>query len=146
MKDPKKVKLRMANWYQENKERINARNRAWYRNNKAKRLAKQKKWYEENRQRNLEIGRKWCASNKAFNAEKSARFRAALSRAIPSWADRKKIKEIYKNRPDGYEVDHIVPLRSNLVCGLHCQDNLQYLTVHENKTKKNVTWPDMPCA
>jgi hypothetical protein len=43
-----------------------------------------------------------------------------------------------------HEVDHIVPLLSGLVCGLHCEANLQVITAFENQSKNNRFWPDMP--
>ena len=70
--------------------------------------------------------------------------RAVKLRAMPKWANQEKMKEIYKNRPIGYDVDHIVPLQSKLVCGLHWEGNLQYLPSRENQVKKNRYWPDMP--
>ncbi len=57
--------------------------------------------------------------------------------ATPKWANLEKIKEIYRNRPKGYHVDHIVPLTSPKVCGLHVEYNLQYLPARENISKKN---------
>lgn len=70
-------------------------------------------------------------------AHLSAIRRARKSHATPLWADREKIRVIYEMRPDGYEVDHIVPLAGKLVCGLHCEFNLQYLTKAENARKRN---------
>lgn len=61
----------------------------------------------------------------------------AESRQCPKWADRAKIREIYVNRPDGYHVDHIIPLRGKLVSGLHVESNLQYLPIAENMKKHN---------
>lgn len=58
-------------------------------------------------------------------------------RQRPAWADMKKIREIYQNRPDGFHVDHIVPLRGKTVCGLHVEHNLQYLPAIENMRKHN---------
>lgn len=57
--------------------------------------------------------------------------------SIAMWADWDKIEEIYINCPEGYQVDHIIPLQSRYVCGLHTEDNLQYLTIEDNRRKSN---------
>jgi hypothetical protein len=43
-----------------------------------------------------------------------------------------------------HEVDHVVPLKSKLVCGLHCEANLQIIKRSANRSKSNRRWPDMP--
>lgn len=53
------------------------------------------------------------------------------------WADLDRIKQIYKECPKERVVDHIIPLQSDEVCGLHVENNLQYLTVPENQSKGN---------
>lgn len=58
-------------------------------------------------------------------------------RQRPQWADMDAIREIYVNRPEGYHVDHIIPLRGKLVSGLHVEYNLQYLPAMENMRKHN---------
>ena len=55
----------------------------------------------------------------------------------PKWADIEAIAEYYRNRPKGKHVDHIYPLNSDWVCGLHVIENLQYLSVFENLSKNN---------
>lgn len=89
-------------------------------------------WHEEK-----EYQKEWCKNNRHKLRAKDAKRRARLLQAIPKWADLKAIEEFYKNRPEGYEVDHIVPLQGKNVCGLHVIENLQYLSALENRRKSN---------
>lgn len=65
--------------------------------------------------------------------------------AIPVWADLTKIQDMYLERDAAnennlgiqYEIDHIVPLRSKLVCGLHTHENLRVTTQEENRGKRS---------
>jgi len=66
-----------------------------------------------------------------------AKYRGAKLQRTPSWADLEKIKEVYANCPEGYHVDHIIPLQGEMVSGLHVETNLQYLTAEENLKKGN---------
>ena len=58
---------------------------------------------------------------------------------IPSWYDSEKelIADFYDNCPDGFHVDHIIPLQGLYVSGLHTISNLQYLPAEENRKKGN---------
>lgn len=60
-----------------------------------------------------------------------------VKRATPKWADKKAIGAVYATCPKGYQVDHIVPLRSKKVCGLHVHWNLQHLPAIDNRRKLN---------
>ena len=91
---------------------------------------KNKKTYTNN----IEYHKRYWKLN---GAEKSARYRGHLSQALPPWADLVKIKDIYKKCPEGYHVDHIYPLRGINSCGLHVENNLQYLTPEDNLKKSN---------
>lgn len=93
--------------------------------------------YLQDLDRNREIRRNHYYENKDMYKVNCANRRAAKLNATPKWADMDKIKEIYLNCPEGYEVDHIYPLQSDLVCGLHIPINLQYLTMSENRSKGN---------
>ncbi len=91
------------------------------------------------------------AGNKPKGAASRARRRAAELKATPKWAHQRYISMFYeiakaeaKRIGQHVHVDHIVPLRSKTVCGLHCEHNLQLLTAAENLSKGNRTWPDKP--
>lgn len=73
-------------------------------------------------------------ANKQRNREVSANYRAKLREQTPDDADRAAIREFYNNCPEGYEVDHIIPISKG---GLHTLTNLQYLTITENRRKGN---------
>ncbi len=55
----------------------------------------------------------------------------------PKWANLDIIAEFYRNRPEGYHVDHIEPLNGVNVSGLHVIENLQYLLAKDNLSKGN---------
>ena len=71
--------------------------------------------------------------------------------ATPKWINVDLVNNIYKKALEktdeigaSYHVDHIVPLRSKIVCGLHWEGNLQILSREKNFSKSNHWWPDMP--
>ena len=76
-------------------------------------------------------------THKKEQVYRSALRRAREKQATPPWADLDKLKEIYKNCPEGYHVDHIFPLTNKLICGLHVPENLQYLKALDNLCKSN---------
>lgn len=85
------------------------------------------------------------AKNYKHGKSKDSDFRYAYARKsglkrklrVPKWADHEKIDEIYRNKPEGYHVDHIIPLNGKTVSGLHVHNNLQYLSIEENRLKSN---------
>lgn len=52
----------------------------------------------------------------------------------PADEDPTLLQEFYANCPEGYEVDHVIPLSRG---GAHSIGNVQYLTPEENKKKGN---------
>ena len=89
--------------------------------------------------------KKWGDSNKHAVLAKTRRYQANKIKSVPKWADHEAIERIYERAKSmGMHVDHIVPLQSPVVCGLHCEANLQLLPPEENWSKHNKHWPDMP--
>lgn len=84
--------------------------------------------------------------------KRELRSRAAqLSMATPRWSERDLIERVYRGAAMlserlgvSFHVDHVVPIKSELVCGLHVHANLQVLESKENSRKGNRHWPDMP--
>lgn len=106
---------------------------------------KTKRWKEKNIQRVSEYRKTYAAKNKHKFAFYNSRRRTAKIMAFPNWADKDEIKSLYKKASIlGMQIDHIVPLKSKLVCGLHVENNLQLLPKYENLSKGNRSWPDMP--
>jgi hypothetical protein len=149
---------------QENKEAIAAWKKADYEQNKERILSVQKKYYSDNREKVIHTVRLYNKNNRdkilakqkiyqkkhldRWNANK-ARRKATKLQATPLWADNKAISGLYKlaslfNKTGiNLHVDHIIPLQSDVVCGLHCEANLQLLPSSDNISKGNRWWPDM---
>ena len=70
--------------------------------------------------------------------------KAVHRNARPLWANIEAIKNIYvtakeltKSTGIKYEVDHVIPIKHPLVCGLHVENNLQIIPENENRVKSN---------
>lgn len=90
----------------------------------------------------------WAASlTKPQRAEMAGERRASKTNATPKWLtkeDRRAIASIYERAAiltaktgEKHEVDHIVPLRSKVVCGLHVPWNLSVIQAYKNRAKSN---------
>lgn len=124
-------------WYLKNKEKKKAKSKDNYEKSKESRKLKSKDWYWTNRERKLYTSQKYYQDHKSFYKEKCRRYQASKKHRTPPWADKEKLKSIYLNCPEGYHVDHILPLHGRTVSGLHVPENLQYLPASENLRKGN---------
>lgn len=146
------------NYYKNNKEKVLEINKKWKKDNKEKYKKLIKNWYEKNkkhcslssmewRKANPEkaklIYKNWIKNNPGKVNFYSSSRRSKKLMATPAWANLSKIKEIYVQaqllRKQGFDVnvDHIVPLVSKQVCGLHVEWNLQIIDATANRKKSN---------
>lgn len=133
-----------------NRERLLISNRAYYHQNRATLLAKVKAHAAKNKKAKALYDAQYRILNKSRRNANESKRRATMLCATPTWASELKILEFYETAAGlrmllgaFYSVDHIVPLQSALVCGLHCEHNLQVVTREENSCKGNRFWPDM---
>lgn len=123
---------RYSSFSNSNKDRLKSKQKAYREVHKAKRKIVSKAYNKLYKIRN----------RPTFNFYNSMRRTRKLN-ATPKWANLGKIREIYEGCPKGKTVDHIIPLKGvnedniHIVCGLHVESNLQYLTPSENSTKTN---------
>lgn len=116
----------------------------WYANNRDHRSRYWRDWYAKNVDKRAVSYSRWAKENKHIVNAIVAKRIAAKKQATVSWADASAIRAIYAEAARltaetgiRHEVDHIIPLQSDVVCGLHWEGNLQVLTKTENLRKKN---------
>jgi hypothetical protein len=78
-------------------------------------------------------------------------YRAARRQAVPKWltkGEKYEIERIYAlsrwmsdATGESFDVDHIYPLISDFMCGLHVPLNLIVLSASDNARKSNTWWP-----
>jgi len=157
--------IRKLEWVSRNKIQAYAAIEKWRVNN----IDKARKYRRENMKRAREanpnlfkeqywknpsvyraLAKKYRINNPAKANANSAAYQAGKLQAIPKWANEFFTEEAYdlaqrRTKCTGFawHVDHIVPLRSNRVCGLHVENNLRVIPARENISKGNRTWLDM---
>ncbi|WP_155635585.1 hypothetical protein [Burkholderia territorii] len=165
--NPEKVKAQRSAYRKENLEASREYQREWRKKNPGRAAQYVEKWRqkignekvleaakeyrEANREKTREAASRWQKNNRAKATAAQNRREAEKLRATPKWANQDKIEEFYKEAERlskihyrHYHVDHVVPLRSKIVCGLHWEGNLQVIPAEENIRKGNRHWPDMP--
>lgn len=140
-----KLKEKRLESYAKNPETYRERQRVYTKKNKGAVMARQALWREKNREHQINYAMDYKRKNRSKARKIESDRRARKLQAIPLWYEENLISIVYKKGKElGLEVDHIVPLGSSLVCGLHCWDNLQLLDKSLNSRKNNNYWPDMP--
>ena len=142
-------------YYNENKEDLSLYSKEYNEKNKELVATKKKEYYEKNKEQRKqyrqehkeeikEYSKQYSQKHKAEHCARSAKRRANKLNATPAYADLNAINRIYRKchllsvvTSRQYHVDHIIPLQSKLVCGLHHEGNLRILTASENCIKHN---------
>lgn len=102
------------------------------------------RWGKANPELKKAADREWRRENLAIANSNSKRYKASRLKATPIWADQIAIRAFYlqaqmltQSTGVVHHVDHIYPLRSPLVCGLHHEANLRVIPWIENLKKGN---------
>ena len=102
-------------------------------------------WRILNQEKLMAYDKKRYNENKHVYIQRVAKRKAAQLLATPLWASTEIINAIYKKAKQmtvdtgvQHHVDHIIPLKSKVVCGLHVESNLQILTAKQNRSKSNI--------
>ena len=149
--NPEKFHAATKKWIQKNPERRKEYSRKWakksYDANPDKYRKRTRCWRENNLEAAKAKLRSWQKNNPAAVNAHNGKRRAMRLHATPKWADDKKMKAIYeKARRLGMHVDHILPLNSDFICGLHVHGNLQLLTPSQNISKGNKITAEAMCV
>lgn len=146
-----KCNKRVSDWQKKNRDKARAKSRRYYHSHKESEATRMKAWVAVNPEWKKEYIKKWRENNASRCRSQESKRRAAKLVAMPRWADADAIIAIYETSKRltlttgvKHHVDHIVPLISSIVCGLHCEANLSVIPATENWKKRNLRWPDMP--
>lgn len=143
--DPETVRAKDRISHRKRRDRRNAQSRASHARHREKRRAYERARYGGDRRLwQITQAKQWAKENPGRRNEIVAARRAHIKRATPPWLtaeDKRQIREIYRKArsygPGVMHVDHIIPLRGRLICGLHVPGNLRIIPRLANIRKGN---------
>lgn len=139
----KRRREKQKKYEQDNREKINARKRKldrseylkeYYSNseNRERRNKYSREHYHANKEYYKEHKRKHFQQNKYEYYARGAKRRIKERIHLSDYANISLITQIYENCPEGYHVDHMIPLANG---GVHYESNLCYLPAGINTAK-----------
>jgi hypothetical protein len=127
-----------------NAERIAAERKERYLREQQRASEMSRKWYSENKRRKAKTMKENRLIKAADHRRRAMERFHHTKRAKPKWCDDEAVAQVYRQAQLAslvfglpHHVDHIIPLRGKLVCGLHVHNNLQILDVWDNCSKGN---------
>lgn len=148
-------------YHEENRDEKNEKSRQWGERNPDRKAALHREWYQSLtddgraaiRPARAEATKRWRRRNPAkVRADAGAR-RATQKRATVPWSNNKAIEQYYlfaryftEEFGIQWDMDHVVPMRSPIVCGFHSEHNMTFMPAAWNNAKSNKVWPDMPAS
>lgn len=102
-----------------------------------KHVEMKRRWKAENPEKRATINREWQKANPHKVREYSRVYKRKLAAATPPWVDTELLALLRDECPEGWEIDHVFPVQHKDFCGLNVPDNLQVITVLENRVKGN---------
>lgn len=143
VKHAETIKARAAAWLKANPSRKKASDASYYVANSEALRAKSIEWRMANPERKAANDKAWAQNNPLKVRLNTARRHKRVRQATPGWASRQDLDDVYLEAKHMQMcVDHIIPLKHKLVCGLHVVDNLQLLTRSANAKKSNKFDPE----
>ncbi|TFH10339.1 MAG: hypothetical protein E4H14_02700 [Candidatus Thorarchaeota archaeon] len=142
VKNAKVANQRVKEWIKNNPERRKEQLASRYEHYKTE--GRLDEYYgNTDKEQNRKRSKRWRELNTGQVSAQIAHRRALKLQAVPVWAEHEQIAALYgesrrltETTGIAHQVDHIVPLKSNIVCGLHCKANLRIVTAEENNRKK----------
>lgn len=129
------------------KDRERATSAEWVKKNPEKAKARWSRNHESRKEKRNEYSRQWQKKNRHLVRAFASKRRAIKAKATPLWdleLTELAVKEAshlaeMRFRSFGFEwhVDHMIPLNSTQVCGLHVWSNIQVIPASVNVSKGN---------
>lgn len=146
--------IETAKWQKDNKERKKATDLLWKESNKERSVKYFSDYYNKNISKLKSESLQWKKNNPGKASAIVANYRATKLQATPKWLTKEqkleikafyiKARELEKLNGIKMNVDHIIPLQGENVCGLHVPWNLQILTKKANTQKSNKLLKNLP--
>lgn len=140
-------------YYYANKGQYAATAKRYRERNKHRLKAMRRESRERRKEAITTYNRAYKEANRALYASCEKARHARKLKAMPVWVDREQIDSFYVEARRltaetgvEHQVDHIMPLQSDVLCGLHVPWNLQVISKERNLRKSNQILQELGCA